>query len=37
MYATVNFWIDRTMVGGDPLTIAQYLTDGAEHNSTNRG
>ena len=37
MYDTVNFWIDRTMVGGDPLTIAQYLIDGAEHNSTNRG
>lgn len=37
MYDTVNFWIDRAMVGGDPLTIAQYLTDGAEHNSTARG
>lgn len=37
MYDTVNFWIDRAMVGGDPLTIAQYLTDGADHNSTARG
>jgi hypothetical protein len=25
------------MVVGDPLTIAQYLTDGAEHNSNARG
>jgi len=33
MYDTVNFWIYRAMVGGDPFTIAQYLTDQAEHNS----
>lgn len=33
MYDTVNFWIYRAMVGGDPFAIAQYLTDQAEHNS----
>ena len=33
MYDSVNFWIDRAMVGGEPFTIAQYLTDQAEHKS----
>jgi len=33
MYDTVNFWIDGLMVGGDPFTIAQYLTDHTEQNS----
>lgn len=33
MYDTVNFWIDGLMVGVDPFTIAQYLTDHTEHNS----
>lgn len=33
MYDSVNFWIDRAMVGGEPFTIAQYLTDQAEHSS----
>jgi hypothetical protein len=36
MYDTVNFWIERAMVGGDPFTIAQYLDEAAEH-SSNRG
>lgn len=33
MYDTVNFWIDGLMVGVDPFTIAQYLTDHKEQNS----
>lgn len=33
MYDTVNFWIDGLMVGVDPLTVAQYLTDHSEHSS----
>lgn len=33
MYDTVNFWIDGLMVGVDPFTIAQYLTDHTEYNS----
>ena len=33
MYDTVNFWIDRAMVGGDPFTIAQHLDEIVEHNS----
>lgn len=33
MYDTVNFWIDGLMVGVDPFTIAQYLTDHTEQNS----
>ncbi len=33
MYDSVNFWIDGVMVGVDPFTIAQYLTDQSEHNS----
>lgn len=33
MYDTVNFWIDGLMVGVDPFTIAQHLTDHTEHNS----
>jgi len=32
MYDSVNFWIDRVMVGGDPLTVAQYLDNATEHN-----
>lgn len=37
MYDTVNFWIDRAMVGCDLFTIAQYLTDITQTNSTTRG
>lgn len=37
MYDSVNFWIDRAMIGGDPFIIAQYLTDEAEHISPARG
>jgi len=33
----VNFWIDRAMVRGNPLTIAQYLTNVTEQNSIDRG
>lgn len=33
MFDTVNFWIDRAMVGGETFTIAQYLTDITEYSS----
>jgi hypothetical protein len=32
MYDSVNFWLDRAMVRGDPLAIAQYLDSATEHN-----
>ena len=37
MYDTVNFWIDRAMVGGDPFSIAPYLNEHTEHNNAERG
>lgn len=33
MFDTVNFWIDRAMVGGEPFTIAQYLTGITEYSN----
>lgn len=37
MYDTVNFWIDRAMVGGDPFAVAQYLSNITEHSSESQG
>jgi len=33
VFDTVNFWIDRAMVGGEPFTIAQYLTGITEYSN----
>lgn len=37
MYDTINFWINCTMIGVDPLIIVQYLTETVEHKSDERG
>ena len=37
MYDTLNFWVDRAMVGDNPFSIAPYLSDHTEHNSKEGG
>jgi len=37
MYDTVNFWIDRAMVGGDPFAVAQYLSNITERSNEAQG